>query len=250
VTVVPPPDAEGEEGDFVSGGHRIHGTIDRPRGVVRGGLVATHPHPAHGGHADHPVVATASRRAAAAGLYALRFDFRGVRESEGDVTDATGHLEDVRQAVRHVRSEAAAGPLLGAGFSYGARMFARSVHRDTPDPPRVNGLILLAPATRVPQTARDFGNLLLGRALRDAPADAKALVHLGGIPLPVHVIVGERDPVAPPDELAAALPSHARLVVLPGLNHFFSRSTGAGPTETGPLEEAIDDAIADLLLDF
>jgi pimeloyl-ACP methyl ester carboxylesterase len=163
------------------------------------------------------------------------------------VADLEGHLEDVRQAARAVRRHAPAGRLLGGGFSYGARMLARAVREDTPRRPPLEGLLLLAPAVRVPGSARDFGNLLMGRALVDAARDPRAAETLGMLPVPVRVLVGERDPVAPPGELRALLPGAAGLEVLPGLNHFFSRAPGAGATARDLLAPALDRALEELL---
>ena len=91
----PPPEAR----SFPSGGHVLDGFVHRPdeaagiRVPVRGTIVVAHPHPGHGGHMDHPVVLAAAERAAHAGLVALRFDFRGVRRSKGDVDDWVARSE-------------------------------------------------------------------------------------------------------------------------------------------------------------
>jgi alpha/beta superfamily hydrolase len=194
---------------------------------------------------DHPVVMLAAERAREAGVLALRFDFRGVRGSDGDVEDAAGHLEDVRRGARELRRLLPAGPLLGGGFSYGARMLARAlVH---PNPPSLEALLLLAPATRVPRTSRDFGNLLLGRPLAEAARDDEAFRALASLTVPVACLVGENDVVAPPAELEAALPAQGRLEVLRGLNHFFSPGPGAGRTAERALAGSLDRAWASLL---
>ncbi len=196
---------------------------------------------------DHPVVVTAAARAAHAGLTALRFDFRGVGQSEGRRDDAEGHLEDWRAAARDLRRRVPSGPLLGAGFSYGARALARLLHGRVEPAPALAGVLLLAPATRVPRTPRDFGNLLLGRPLTEAALDEDVLRHLRELQGPAEVIVGANDVVAPHEELAANLPAHARLQVLPDLNHFFSRHRGAGVLAHEALGDAIDISLARLL---
>ena len=230
-----------------SGPHRLVGRLHVPATPPRGAFLVTHPHPGHGGHMDHPVVVTTAERAVEAGCLALRFDFRGVRGSEGDVRDDEGHLEDVRRAAALLVERLPARPLLGAGFSYGARLLAWSVGPGTPAPVPFRGLLLLAPATKVPRSPRDFGNLLLGRPLDEAATDANAIASLSRIPLPTRVIVGSNDVVAPEDELAAALSPRARLEVLEGLNHFFSRGRGASATDLETLVPALDDAIERLL---
>ncbi len=215
----------------------------------RGAAVVCHPHPAHGGHMDHPVVVLTAERAAAAGLVALRFDFGGVRESEGDADDARAHLDEVRRAAAHVRALQPRGPLYGAGFSYGARALARLAAGGPSGeaPLDVAGLVLLAPATRVPRSARDFGRLLLGRPLETAARDERSLDALAQVPVPVRVIVGERDVVAPREDLEPALPPGARMETLPGLNHFFAHGPGAGATDVSLLAPALDRAWSALL---
>jgi alpha/beta superfamily hydrolase len=231
---------------LVSGIHRLDARLHEPAGERVGGLVVAHPHPAHGGDMDHPVVVTTAERAAARGLLALRFDFRGVRRSEGDETDRPGHLDDWRTALKDLRRRVPAGPLLAGGFSYGARALAEVVRTDGP-PPGLAGLLLLAPATRVPQTRRDFGHLLLGRPLNEARVDAEALRNLRGLPVPAEVLVGDGDVVAPHEELRANLASAGRLTVLPGLSHFFSRGRGAGRLAEDLFVPALDAALDRLL---
>jgi len=232
---------------LASGGHTLDARLHAPDGEARGAAVVAHPHPAHGGHMDHPVVVIAAERAARAGLWALRFDFRGVRRSEGDAGDHDGHLEDVCRACALVSERAPGLRLFGAGFSYGARQLARAVSLPAEERPPVAGLLLLAPAVKVPRTNRDFGNLLLGRPLRDAPLDAPAMDALGRIPVRTRVLVGDHDVVAPVDDLAEALAPTAALTVLSGLSHFFSRDPGAGPTATDVLVPAVDAAWRALL---
>jgi alpha/beta superfamily hydrolase len=227
-----------------SGVYALDARVHTPTAPVRGALVVAHPHPAHGGHMDHPVVVTAAQRAAALGLTAVRFDFRGVRASEGSVTDFLGHLDDWRAAAAWAAIQAAGGPVLGAGFSYGARSVAALLRPDRRERPDLAGLLLLAPATRVPRTKRDFGNLLLGRPISDAARDGEVLQNLRALSVPVEVLVGADDVVAPPDELAAHLPPHAHL---PDLNHFFSRDQGAGRTAHDVLDAAIDSSLQALL---
>lgn len=230
----------------LAGTRRLEALVDAPPGTPQGVLALGHPHPAHGGRMDHPVLACAARRAAAQGLLVLRWNFGGVAGSEGDRHDLAAHMDDVRAAAREARRRVPTGPLLGGGFSYGARLFAAVVDPATPERAPFAGGLLLAPATHVPSTPRDFGNLLLGRPLADARLDPRAVQRLGALPVPCEVLVGECDVVAPPPVLREVLAPVARLEVLPGLNHFFSRSVGAGTTAYDLLEPALDAALARL----
>ena len=241
------PPAPVRDISFTSGMHRISARFHPAAPPARGAAIVAHPHPAHGGDMEHPVVVTAAERTARIGLGTLRFDFRGVGHSEGNRRDFEGHLDDWRQAVREVRLRIPDGPLLGAGFSYGARSLAWLLHPKRPMRPRLDALLLLGPATRVPTSRRDFGNLLLGRPLSEATLDEHVLENLRSLTGPVEVIVGDRDVVAPHEELAANLPEHAVLQVLPGLNHFFSRTTGAGALDEDTFTAAVDQALARLV---
>lgn len=190
---------------------------------------------------DHSVVRALAERAASAGFLALRFDVSGVRESEGDVHAWDAHLDDLDAASALGASLAPDGPQFGGGFSYGARLWMERMLR--PNPPPIKALVLLAPATRVPKTSRDFGDLLLGRPIRDAALDERALERLRSVPIPAYLIVGEHDNVAPPAELRAHVGPNVWIEVLAGLNHFFSRSVGAGATDLAALHPALDRAL-------
>ena len=60
----------------------LEAALAMPPGAT-GGVVVCHPHPQYGGDMDNPVVVTAARAAARAGLATLRFNFRGVGASAG-----------------------------------------------------------------------------------------------------------------------------------------------------------------------
>lgn len=253
MSTTPPfsPEAALDEGravSFISGIHRIDARVHEPRAPQRGAIVVAHPHPAHGGRMDHPVVVAAASRAAAHGLLALRFDFRGVGYSEGDVADIEGHFDDWRAAEVDLLRRAGAGtPLFAAGFSYGARTLSWVLHKDPPGAHAFRGALLMAPATRVPQSKREFGNLLLGRPIEAARRDAEVLRNLEQFPIPAHIVVGSEDVVAPVDELEGHRAPDMALHVLPGLSHFFSQRPGAGPVDYGQFIPALDRALADLV---
>jgi alpha/beta superfamily hydrolase len=223
---------------------RLDARVHVPAGTPIGSVAVGHPHPAHGGNMDHSVVVALAERAAAAGLVAVRFDLRGVRESEGDVRDAAGHVFDLMAASSAAERRAPGLPRFGAGFSYGARLWASASAQALL---LVDGLLLLAPATRVLRSSRDFGDLLLGRPVRHAAVDSAALATLASVPVPSRILVGSLDVVAPPDELAAHASRHATVKVLDGLNHFFARGTGPGATALDVLVPAVDEAIRALL---
>lgn len=117
-------------------------------GDLAGCAVVCHPHPVHGGTMQNKVAHTLARGFLGLGFAALRFNFRGVGQSDGAFDDGKGELEDALAAVSWARKEYPDVPLWIAGFSFGAAMAIRAAVATEPD-----GLISIAPAV-----ARFAGN--------------------------------------------------------------------------------------------
>src|SRR5512132_4247881 len=107
-----------EEAVRVAG--RLEGTLRIPDSGPRGIVVVAHPLPTHGGTMRNPLVAGLARAIAAQGLYALRFNFRGVGASEGEWTGGDEEWRDVGAAVEHARSTFPELRVGVAGSSFGA----------------------------------------------------------------------------------------------------------------------------------
>ncbi|HWU68014.1 MAG TPA: alpha/beta fold hydrolase, partial [Stenotrophobium sp.] len=101
---------------------RIELLLSAPREPATrpGFAVVCHPHPLFGGAMSNKVVYTLAACATQAGLYALRFNFRGVGYSEGVHDRGRGETEDVLFLVNWMRQRLPQAPLLLAGFSFGA----------------------------------------------------------------------------------------------------------------------------------
>lgn len=84
---------------------------------ARGIAVIAHPHPLFGGTMDNKVVQTLARAFVASGWTAVRFNFRGVGDSEGVHDEGRGETDDYRAVVAQLAPE---GPVAIAGFSFGA----------------------------------------------------------------------------------------------------------------------------------
>lgn len=106
-----------------------------------GCAVVCHPHPTFGGTMLNKVVHTLARSFVGVGCSALRFNFRGVDESDGSFDDGVGEIDDVLAAVDWVREQSPQLPLWLAGFSFGAAMAVSAAARTSPA-----GLISIAPA--------------------------------------------------------------------------------------------------------
>ena len=66
--------------------------VDLPDATPRGLAVICHPHPQQGGTKDNKVVFMMARAATMAGLAAVRFNFRGVGQSEGAYDAGVGEV--------------------------------------------------------------------------------------------------------------------------------------------------------------
>jgi alpha/beta superfamily hydrolase len=168
--------------------------LNLPDAAPRGIALVAHPHPLQGGTLDNKVVQTLAKTFVALRYASVRFNFRGVGQSEGAFDDGVGETDDALAALAFSRSELAdlaqAPPVL-AGFSFGTYVQTRVAHAVEPE-----RMVLVGPA------AKRF-------PVERVPADTI-------------VIHGEEDDVvALADVLAWARPQQLPVVVFPGCGHFF-----------------------------
>lgn len=158
-------------------------------------LLLCHPHPQYGG-SMHDAVLEAVESASAARVRAcLRFNFRGVGDSDGTFDGGVGEVDDVVAAAQWLASEFPGSPLWLAGYSFGAAMAWRA--RSQLD---VERIILIAP----PMGAMRFDEAPIGKCA-------------------VHAIYGDADEYVDSKALAAwaATQLEATLHVISGCDHFF-----------------------------
>lgn len=98
--------------------------VERPKSGGHGMMLICHPHPQFGGTLDNKVVYSLARSALAVGLTAVRFNFRGVGQSEGSYDQGHGEKADAEAVLAYAR-EHNQGPLLLAGFSFGSSIALR-----------------------------------------------------------------------------------------------------------------------------
>ncbi|MGH7330414.1 MAG: alpha/beta hydrolase, partial [Candidatus Binataceae bacterium] len=108
---------------FKSGDLTLEGMIAYPRdsGPYRAAVVC-HPHPLYGGSMYNNVVDAVLEALHARGFATLRFNFRGVGESEGEFDNGNGEADDAIAAVHFLTTQtevSGAGAVL-AGYSFGA----------------------------------------------------------------------------------------------------------------------------------
>lgn len=133
---------------FVEGpAGRIEGRLWLPEGEPRAACAVAHPHPLRGGSLHNTVVFRVARGLQAAGVVALRFNFRGVGLSAGTHDGGRGEVEDLRAVLDELETRFPALDLWAAGFSFGARTVAALA----PTEPRLARVLLVA----MPVTAFD-----------------------------------------------------------------------------------------------
>jgi len=190
--------------------------------------VVSHPHPLAGGTMDHGVVVALWRGAAERGFKALRYNFRGVGKSQGELTAKSPlATADLAGAIAFLGG----GPLPAIGYSYGARTTLPAVHGGE----KRERAALVGLPTRLPANRAAIPNLLLGRRVKSeeyVPTPDLDLV--ADAPVPVKVFAGEHDPLVQPELLRER---GVEPVILPGVNHFFSRHLGNQPPAAEDLRE-------------
>ncbi|MFA5958907.1 MAG: hypothetical protein WC785_00130 [Tatlockia sp.] len=85
-----------------------------------------HPHSLQGGTMNNKVVTTMMRAFKELGIPSLRFNFRGVGESEGQYDAGVGESEDMLLLMRHWQQERPDTQFIFAGFSFGSYVAYRA----------------------------------------------------------------------------------------------------------------------------
>lgn len=175
--------------------------IDRPATPRVGGGVAvvSHPHPLFGGTLHNKVVQTLTRACVQAGWTVVRHNFRGVGHSQGAHDHGVGEATDLLAVIE---AQAPTGPLVLAGFSFGAFVTCQALAQlqALPTPRTPDKIILVGTATSRFQVAPVAPEL----------HDRTLVVH------------GEHDDTVPlASVLDWARPQALPVTVVPGVEHFF-----------------------------
>jgi alpha/beta superfamily hydrolase len=177
---------------------QLEGELWRPdHGAAVPGVVVAHPHPQRGGNMQNNVVAALCEGLRAAGIAALRFNFRGVGASEGSYGDGIAEIADVLGALAFLAEQPGIIPeAIGlAGYSFGARASLAAATQST----SVRALLCVAPPLREPLPP-------------------------GGAPeCPLLVLVGDRDGMLAPgvETYASYFPDPQVVRVVEGTDHFW-----------------------------
>ena len=137
--------------------------IDSPAGALelmvamrpyaQSSVVVCHPHPLHGGTMHNKVVTTTTKAGQNLGMNTVRFNFRGVGESQGEYDHGQGEQDDLRAVIHWLQQEAPGIPLILVGFSFGSYIAASCAASY-----KVQGCISIAPAV----TRFDFSQVARG----------------------------------------------------------------------------------------
>ncbi len=120
--------------EFIAGpAGRLEALVEIPP-VVHSDAVAVicHPHPVYHGTMNNKVVHTISRAINRLERPAVRFNFRGVGESQGEYAQGDGETEDARAVIEWARERWPAAEIWLAGFSFGGFVALRSAARARP----------------------------------------------------------------------------------------------------------------------
>jgi len=173
--------------------------------------VVCHPHPLMGGTMDNKVVTTVARALRETGIPTLRFNFRGVGSSAGVFDQGVGETLDAGAAASWGARRWPGRSLVLAGFSFGGYVAWR-LALERP----LRYLITVAPAIQRIETAAN------------------------AVPLaPWLIVQGDADDVVDPAgviDWVDHLHPRPKLVVLPGVGHFFHG-------RLGELRQTVIDAI-------
>jgi uncharacterized protein len=163
--------------------------------------VLCHPHPQYGGTMRSIVVSALFEALPTMGIACLRFNFRGVENSEGVYSEGRDEPHDVVAALDAASATAAAagitGPLVLVGWSFGADI-ALGI-----DDARIAGWVGIAPPLRFrPERAYDV---------------------VAGDPRPKLLVLAAHDEFRTPNDIAAETSAWTatRIEVVPGASHFF-----------------------------
>ena len=195
--------APNEIADIIKGpAGKLEIAVGTPTGIEREAVgIVCHPHPLHGGTMYNKVVTTLAKSFQGLGLTTVRFNFRGVGQSQGEFDHGRGEVDDLLAVVKWLQNEMGHKELWLAGFSFGA-FIAASGAVQLP----VKKLVTVAPPVE------HF-------PMRDIPPILCDWV----------VVQGEKDDVVPPDVVIAWAESRLPppvIIRFPEAGHFFHGALG------------------------
>ena len=179
-----------------SDGNALEAELATPSGEPRAGMVLCHPHPQYGGTMRSIVVSALFDAMPRAGVTCLRFNFRGVENSEGEHDEGRGERLDAVAAIEVLDEELASTvPLVLTGWSFGGDIALGTVHD------RIAAWFAIAPPLRFHH-------------------DVEAVAHDARLKL---LALAEHDEIRPPASVIEASASwvNTEIEIVGGASHFF-----------------------------
>ncbi len=179
----------------------IEGVLAQPDGIAGPfpGVVICHPHPLFGGSMDNSVVLSVSFALVEQGMATLRFNFRGVGNSDGEHSKGELEYQETLAAIDLMKAwPGVDGKKIGlAGYSFGSSVVLgnESLHK------KVKALALISPPLR---------------ALENTPLKKGKR--------PAFIISGDRDKLVQAEELAALMDTFSTRPdchIVAGADHFW-----------------------------
>ena len=180
-----------------SDGLQLEGQISIPAGA-RAAIVLCHPHPQQGGNMTSLVTSELFRVLPSSGYAVLRFNFRGVGNSQGTHDNGVGEALDIIAAIDAMSIECPDLPLFVSGWSFGADTSLSVLD------PRIAAWIPCAPPLRI------------------LPVETLTAA-AGSDPRPKLLIVPEHDQFRTPEAASEATSDwvETEVVGVAGADHFF-----------------------------
>ena len=168
---------------------------------ARAVAVICHPHPLHSGTMNNKVITTLAKIFDKIGLATIRFNFRGVGQSEGKYGNSIGECDDLLAVHSWAKKQKISNNFVLAGFSFGSYICCRASRTIAPI-----ALITVAPAI-TNQDYEDYPN-----------SDC-----------PWWLIQGDLDEITPSNEVyewANSKKNPPNIIKIPDASHFFHGKLG------------------------
>lgn len=185
---------------FQTAGLTFEGVVAQPdaTGGPWPGIVICHPHPLHGGSMHNNVVMALALGLAEEGFVTLRFNFRGVGDSEGEHGQGETEYEEVLGALDLIKAWPDTRGKVGLiGYSFGSGVILRheSLYKEA------DAVALVSPALRY---------------VSESPLKSRKL--------PALVVAGDRDRLVESDQLGTELKNfelEPESQIFEGVDHFW-----------------------------
>jgi len=192
--------------NFPSGNLQLEGILHLTAKPGQPGLVFCPPHPLFGGTMEYSLGYDLAVAAATQGINALRFNYRGVGNSQGSYGEGLGETQDATAAVHFLRNHphVDGSRIALVGYSFGGSVTLAAALQADPA-----ALVTISAALRPPSADPNFVSDML-RYIR----------------CPTYIIHGRDDPFIPPSEAETI---HAQLHtpekylrLIRGADHFYT----------------------------